>query len=566
MPGRKNWILTIIFFGAFGFALGVICLFMVNVPVEEILKRQKVSQVVINITMSGIILVWAGSVVTATVAFHRYIALIPERRRLARVLLFLLIVIAGGIFVLLLSTDNKLVTTFQGSQDNRGSKYMIGPYPEDERLQQLKKEGYEGIISLLSPTIPFEKLLLDREMQAGEKIGLRIYSFPMLPWISGNESSLNGIKELVGKEKGPFYIHCYLGKHRADLVASTIFGAVEMYLYPDRLERGRLNYYQDGRVILGPYPSDEEWFHLVRRGLVKEIISYLDPENSEEALLIEKEKKLCAENGLEFKLLPVRVQGNQVTGLAEVLGQVAASKNKIFIHGFGVDAKSKMIDASLRGGVAVSSVLSLPYQLSGGNTYPINQNLILGPKLNAAENAMLKADGFNCIVMPQEGNLSPVGASRAILAELKGKKGAFYISGFQSEKDLELIQHVLLARFYGIDKVNMRVSGQDITVMGRYLLIGLMPGPEELNALALQGIATILYPQEADKKPDQRLRDSQKMVEEQGLNFQIVRYEDGNVDGMLEAASRDSNPCYIAANSRQRMEIAQDIEAAKLIQ
>lgn len=566
MPGRKNWILTFIFFGAFGFALGVACLFLVNVPVEEILKRQKISQVLINVAMSGIVLIWAGVVITATLAFHRHIALMPERRRLGIALLFLLIVIAGGIFALLLSTDNKIVATFRGSQVQRGSKFMIGPYPEEERLRQLKQEGYEGVISLLSPTIPFEKLLLDREMQAGEKIGLRMYSFPMLPWISGNESSLNGIKELVEREKGPFYIHCYLGKHRADLVASTLTGASKNYLYPDGLERGRLYYYQDGRVILGPYPSDEEWFHLVRRGQVQEVISYLDPGIPEEALLIEKETKICAESGLEFKLLPVRVQGNQVTGLAEVLTQVIASKNKVFIHGYGVDIKSKIIDASLHSGIAISTLSSFTSIIKGGKTYPINQNLILGPDPDVTEIAMLKVIGFNCIAISRESSLTPAATAKAIITDIVGKKGAIYISGFKSEKDMELIQRILLARFYGIDSMNLKVSGQDITVMGRSLFIGLMPNSEELNVLALQGIATILYPQEDDVKPDQSLGESQRMVEAQGLNFQLVRFEAGNVNDILEAVSRDYNPCYIAADSRVRMEIAQDVDSAKLIQ
>ena len=563
--GRKSWVLTLIFFGVFGFTLGVACLFLVNVPVEAMLKEQNASQTLINIAMCAIILVYGAIVIATTLLFRCKAAVIPERGRLAAAILLLLTAISGGIFTLLLTTDSNLVAVFQGTSQQRNSKFMIGPYPEEERLAELKKEGYQGVISLLSPTIPFEKLLLDREMQAGEKIGIRVYSFPMLPWISGNQTSLNGIQELVQKEKGPFYIHCYLGKHRADLVESTLTGTAKSYLYPDHLERGRLNYYQDGRVILGPYPNDEEWFHLVRRGQVKEVISYLDPGNAREASLIEKEKQLCTENGLELKLLPVRVQGNQVTGLSELLSQAAATNNKIFVHGLNIDARYQIVDASLRSGAAAGIVPILPQQLSGGKTYPIHQNLILGPVPNTAEAAMLQSQGFNFLNIAKEGNLLPVNAASSIIAYVKNTKGACYVYGFSSGKDLELTQQVLLGRFYGIDGIEIKVSGQIVTAMGRFLFIGLKPAPEELNALALRGITTILYPQNKDAKPDQNLRDTQSIVEAQGLNFKIVGYDAGNVNGILDAVIHDYNPCYLVADSRIRMEIAQDIDVVRIL-
>ena len=562
--GRKSWLLTLIFLGLTGFTLGVACLFLVNVPVEAMLKEQKASQTLINIAMCAIILVYALIVIAATVVFHRKAAVIPERSRLAAAILLLLTVISGGIFTLLLTTDSNLVAVFQGTSQQRNSKFMIGPYPEEERLTELKKEGYQGVISLLSPTIPFEKLLLDREMQAGAKIGIQVYSFPMLPWISGNQTSLNGIKELVEKEKGPFYIHCYLGKHRADLVEYTLTGTAKSFLYPDQLERGRLNYYHDGRVVLGPYPNDEEWFHLVRRGQLKEVISYLDPADADEAPLIEKEKQLCIENGLEFKLLPVRIQGTQVTGLSELLSQVSATNNKVYIHGTKPDARYQIIDASLRSGTASGIVPIIPQQLSGGKIYPINQNLILGPVPNNVETAMLQSQGFNFLNIAKEGSLTPVNAANSVISYIKNTKGACYVYGFTSGKDLELTQQVLLGRFYGIDGIEVKVSGQIVTTIGRFLFIGLKPAPEELNALASRGITTVLYPQNKDAKPDQNLRDTQSIVEAQGLNFKVVGYDAGNVNGILDSVIRDYNPCYLVADSRIRMEIAQDIDAAKL--
>jgi len=564
MTTRKSWLLTIIFLAVFGFTLGVICLFELNVPLEGILKQHRVSQLLINIAMSGIILFWAATVIIATVMFHRKLALSPERYKIAIGMILLLGILAGGFFTLLVFTNNDLVATFKGSQLRKDDKFMIGPYPEEERLQLLKKEGCQGVISLLSPTIPFEKILLDREIQAGEKIGLQMYSFPMLPWISGNENSLRGIKELVEKEKGPFYIHCYLGKHRADLVISTLTGENRTYLNPDRLENGRLYYYQDGRIILGPFPNDEEWFHLVKRGQVKEVISFLDPDNSEEARLIEKEKDICAECGVELKLLPVRLQGNQVSGLTALLDQVGTTDNKVFIHGFKSDVRFKLLDASLRSGIAASTGQVFPEQFGGGKIYSVHPNLVLGPEPNDVENGFLQTSGFTRVTISMENNLSPPATCSSILSQL-GKNGTFYVSGFKSEKELELIKKVLLARFYGIDSIDMKISSQSVTKMGRYLFVGLRPDQEELKALAMLGINTILYPQKATAKPDQSWGEAQKLVEEQGLKFQTVQYEPGNVSEIIAIANRDNNPCYLVAGSRERAEMAQDIDAAKLI-
>jgi protein tyrosine phosphatase (PTP) superfamily phosphohydrolase (DUF442 family) len=499
-----------------------------------------------------------------TVLFHRKIAARSEMHRRVIALLVFLTACSGGIFYMLLTTDNSVVKAWQGTSLQQNGKFVIGPYPEEERLIQLKKEGFQGVISLLSPTIPFENILLEREIQAGEKIGLRIHSFPMLPWISGNENSLNGIKELVEKEKGPFYIHCYLGKHRADLVITTLTGEMKTYLYPDKLENGQLYYYQEGRIILGPFPDDEEWFHLVKRGQVNEVISFLDPDIPEESRLIEKEKNICAESGIDLKFVTMRFQDDQLTGLAELLNQVNATSNKVFIHGNISINRTKIIDATLRSGMAVSAGPSFQEYWAGGEVYSVNPALILGPIPNDVESAWLKTRGFNCITISLERDLIPPAIAGNIMSHLDGNKGAFYVSGFKTEQEMELTRNILVARMYGLDSIDLKISNQTVTKMGRYLFIGLMPDQEELKTLASLGINTVVYPQKANAKPDNTLSEFQKTVENLGLNFQTVLYEPGNATGIIAIASRDNNPCYVVSDSRERAEMAQDIDAARL--
>jgi hypothetical protein len=562
--GRKSWLLTVVFLGALGFPLGVLCLFYVNIPLEAMMKDRMVAQVYINIAMSAIILIYVGIVVMVTVLFHRKIAARSEMHRRAIVLLVFLTACSGGIFYMLLTTDNSVVKAWQGTSLQQNGKFVIGPYPEEVRLIQLKKEGFQGVISLLSPTIPFENILLEREIQAGEKIGLRVYSFPMLPWISGNENSLNGIKELVGKEKGPFYIHCYLGKHRADLVITTLTGEIKTYLYPDRLENGRLYYYQEGRIIMGPFPDDEEWFHLVKRGQVKEVISFLDPDIPEEARLIEKEKNICTESCIDLKIVTMRFQDDKLGGLSELLDLVNATPNKVFIHGYQSINRSRLIDASLKSGTAVSTATGFPEQFSGGKVYPVHPALILGPVPGAIESDSLKNLGYNSFNISQESDMVPPAIAGKILSHVEGNKGAFYISGFKTEQQMELIRNILVARMYGIESIDIKISNQTVTKMGRYLFIGLMPGQEELKALASLGINTVVYPQKANAKLDNTLSQFQNTVEDMGLNLQTVFYEPGNATGIIAIASRDNNPCYVVSDSRERAEMAQDIDAARL--
>lgn len=145
---------------------------------------------------------------------------------------------------MLLSTESDLMATVRGVVFTTEEGFTFGPYPDENELTMLKKEGYDGVITLLSPSVPFEKILLEKEIQAGEKVGLRIYSFPMRPWIFENKDSIIKIKEFVKTNQGKFYVHCYLGKHRTNMVRQIIkteFGGPvtnKEFAYPDKLERG----------------------------------------------------------------------------------------------------------------------------------------------------------------------------------------------------------------------------------------------------------------------------------------------------------------------------------------
>jgi len=251
---------------------------------------------------------------------------------------------AVGVFLLMLDNDLLAAAGQLGRQSaGEGQRIVFGPYPDAERLEELKDEGYDGVIALLSPKVPFERVLLEQEEDNGEQAGIRVYSRPMLPWITGNEASLEAIKALASQKDKRFYVHCYLGKHRVDIVRQELEAEApdpterEVGL-PYRFERGRVKTYEGERIILGPYPTEEEWFEYVLRWDVDEVVSTLDPDNPDDAPRIEEERKIAEENGLKFTLMPLDPLSPSPAAVRKVVRHVGSAEGKVYVHDF-LDAK-----------------------------------------------------------------------------------------------------------------------------------------------------------------------------------------------------------------------------------
>lgn len=100
---------------------------------------------------------------------------------------------------------------------------MLGPYPHYEELKRCKeKYNIVYVVSLLNQNLPAEKALYEREKRNAEKLGLKVFSFPMeyLPLESeSNKKTLKSLIKFIRENNGRnIYIHCYLGTHRVKLV------------------------------------------------------------------------------------------------------------------------------------------------------------------------------------------------------------------------------------------------------------------------------------------------------------------------------------------------------------
>jgi len=202
------------------------------------------------------------------------------------------------------------------TSESVSSKFTVGPYPTEDKMKQLKEEGYTTIVSLLHPAVvPFEPSLLKDEEAATAKYGLTLVKAPMLPWIGDNEASLDSIKNIILNGKGKYYFHCYLGKDRVNVVKNLIVnltGKVDEVNTESRrsfetqgsFERGEI-YKIDSAVYMSPFPTDEEVLAFFLAGNVKSVINLMDSTDEEAKPWIEKEAKALQSMNINYSIINV---------------------------------------------------------------------------------------------------------------------------------------------------------------------------------------------------------------------------------------------------------------------
>lgn len=237
----------------------------------------------------------------------------------------------------------------RGEVEDLTEQFTFGPYPTEERLTELKRQGYTGVISLLHPAVvPFEPKLLADEQEVGDKVGIRIIHVPMLPWVSENKESLAMIKDLASRATGRYYVHCYLGKDRVFLVKRVIetvapkmkigeVASVRTLHNIADLERGLIIQLADN-VYLTPFPTDEEFASYIIRGEIKQVVSLLTREKEADRQWIEKEKQNCEDYGIAFLSLPVSTTVIDPNELLAVARRLKTLPRPMVVHAFRSDS------------------------------------------------------------------------------------------------------------------------------------------------------------------------------------------------------------------------------------
>jgi len=252
-------------------------------------------------------------------AFLRYLSL-----SLLTLVLFISIYIFSfkpEIFISLSGGNDGTISQSSVGNSGQSIEFVMGAYPDLNELRRLKATGYAGVVSLLNElVVPAEPNLIREEEENAKKAGIALIRMPMLPWVSGNNESIQKIQKLAREGKGKYFVHCYLGRDRVNVFRKIVrdMGAKSQSLQAEvvrhiddlsRFERG--NYTKLGTgVYLIPYPTDDEFFGYILNGQIATVVSLLDPKNPEDTTLIAREKAILKRYGVKYVNLPVPNAGN----------------------------------------------------------------------------------------------------------------------------------------------------------------------------------------------------------------------------------------------------------------
>ena len=235
------------------------------------------------------------------------------------------------------------------SETLSGSGFIFGPYPDKEKLAELKKENYTAVISLLSPAVvPFEPVLIGQEAALAKETGIELINIPMLPWVSSNNQVKGRLEEILKKGAGKYYVHCYLGKDRVNVfrkILESLSKDVKLRsLQPESMrtlndikafERGAITILEPD-VFFMPYPTDEEFFGYVINGSIKTLVSLLNPKSKEDLPWLVKEKDLAAAHQLKFANYPWKTLSEDKKD--EALKELLKLEKPLAVHAFNSSA------------------------------------------------------------------------------------------------------------------------------------------------------------------------------------------------------------------------------------
>lgn len=218
-----------------------------------------------------------------------------------------------------------------------GATFLFGSYPDRARLAELKERGVTAVVSLQHPAVPIEVPGIRAERAAADELGLTFIHAPMLPWVSDNEASLEVIRRLVREGRGTYYIHCGLGRDRANMVRHLVeqtgvptesaAGAYAALTFEDRerqyvegevpspgFERGLLTELEED-VWLVPHPNDRELFGYMLAGQVAHVVSLLDPKDPEQAEWLAAQERLFAQQRTPLTVMTLTAGDAETAGL-----------------------------------------------------------------------------------------------------------------------------------------------------------------------------------------------------------------------------------------------------------
>lgn len=100
-------------------------------------------------------------------------------------------------------------------------RVSLGPYPSPREFHRLRRMGITTFVSLMSPDFPIEAPLIRQEETLCQRVGVTCRNFPMNFSAIGsaaNAEQADAVVTFIKSQPGKTYVHCYLGRHRVELI------------------------------------------------------------------------------------------------------------------------------------------------------------------------------------------------------------------------------------------------------------------------------------------------------------------------------------------------------------
>ena len=542
--------LWFVFLSTLGVGGGIFFLLFAVVPIEQYFTDLEWSQYKIDSIMKYFVIGW---VIFGFIASFFYFFLILKKNYWIRAIVgvtFSILLTVGGLYYFL-NTGTALV---QSSQADivEGDRFTFGPYPEGDDLKRLKEEGYDGIISLLSTTLPIEKPLLDKEIKLGNEVGLDVYSLPMLPWVGDNSKSLDKVKELIHKDEKRYYVHCYLGRHRVDIVKQVVNeelgDTVELsVLQPTTLERGSLFYFPEVEILIGPYPTDEEWFTRIKRGNTDHIISLLTSDSDNQ--WVKKEKETTKDLQLTLTPLPLVTPATEQE-IREIINTAKAVDEKVYVHNF-IDPEPILMlqailswDKTLVGPKEVELSCDLDSQWIG-------RKMMVGCMSTENDKTKLNSLGIEEIVDANGKNIGEL--YEMIKAAIEKEQLTYWKTDTKEQQ--QFISRIAEGLLYGSltrgeEFKDLQLTTGTITKHERNLLVGPMLSLEEYRDFAqINGVAQLIYLRSASIESLADMDKIKSMSEEANIPLSIIELEENYAEKILPLIESEQGLTYVMTDA-----------------
>lgn len=536
--------LWFVFLSTLGVGGGIFFLLFAVVPIEQVFTDRGWSQFKIDHAMKYFVVGW---VVFGFIVSFLYYIFIVKRNRWLLTWLFaassIMLTVAGLYYFL--NTGSGIVQASQG-EVVEGERFTFGPYPEKEDLISLKERGYDGVITLLNPTLPIEKPLLDQEVRFAEEAELEVHSLPMLPWVGDNTKSIEKVKELIAQDDKKYYVHCYLGRHRVDVVKQVINEELgdELYelrfLQPTTLERGGLFYFPDQSILLGPYPTEEEWFTRIKRGEVEEIVSLLkDQQDSEWPM---KEKKTVSEIQMKYTSMPLKEEPT-LYDIKKVAKYIQSLNHKVYVHDFKNSTAIAMLESYIDWGSTLMGTTAPTIQC--GETAWVGRKMLVGCQPDKVERDLLREIGITDFIQLDGLSLTE---QYHVTKEMKEQQRFAYLVADLDQKRVTRIATGLLygSAQRGEELEEIIFANGQAKRHERNLLVGPMLEPSEYVTFATAyGVAQIIFLQSPSTSSEAEMEKVKELGATHDIEINVVRMTTGYEEELIPLLDRESGLNYI---------------------